>query len=129
MFITNYFIDVPAYAGCVVGVHHYEEGYAIVRPGEHLGKVLGILLHNVVSLEYDKLLVSNTDVRIGDRVSVTILNSGSNLRVCIPYARVGDPIYYSKKDGHLKLTGKKKRYVGRCLREADKEGWCIITLC
>ena len=129
MYISNFFIDVPAFAGCAVSVHHYEQDYEVLRPGEHIGMALGILLNNVVSLEYDKLLVSNIDTRIGDRVSVALLHSGSNLEICIPYAKVGDPIYYSKKDGHLKLTGKKKRYVGRCLREADEEGWCIITLC
>lgn len=127
----EFFCDCPAERGTVlelVKFHPTTTGtqYAVVRPGNHSGQPVGILMEDVVHLDPASFLnFAGDQVAVGGKVTVVQdgwLTVGSFNKPVV----AGDQIYYDNAGRFT--TQPTGRPIGRAISSSDDDGYAKIKV-
>jgi len=128
----EFFCDCPAERGTVVEIAKFESDmqggqYSIVRPGSHSGQPIGILLNDVVHVDFKRENVNwhRDEVALGSKVQI-LQDGWVTVGEFSKPVQVGEPMYYDNA-GRL-TTAATGKPIGIAMSSSDDEGFVKVKV-
>ena len=102
-------------------------GEGIVRPGQHGGHPIGLLLNDVVEIDLTRCHLRSYDDQslVGGKVRVMVQGTAI-VGPCEGTPEIGDPIYYNE-EGYMTTEPCSQR-VGTCLSRTCEDGFLKVEI-